>query len=210
MLLTIVTHHVVVVLKMPNDSGGRLKTCNFIHNSMAGNTWFPTPTPTMTDVAAAITKYEKAATDVKTGAPDAEDKFDGAWDELNTLIKRLQFYVQGICLVNTEQEAEIAHSAGMEIRKVTSRGKLAFMVKPSGAGLELSGKVRAPRCCHEWQCTQDPSLEAGWYVKLIDTTLQARTFVTGFEPGLLWYFRHRCITKDGPTDWDPVISLHVP
>jgi hypothetical protein len=210
MMLTIITHHVTVALKMPRDFGGRLKTANFIHDSIAGNTWFPTPNPTLADMAAAITKYEKAATAVKTGAPSAEDKFDVAWHELFTLIKRLQYYVQGICLVNIEQEAEIAHSAGMEIKKFTARSRFVFTVKPSGAGLELSGKIRAKHCAHEWQCSQDPSREAGWYVKLIDTTMQATTFVTGFDPGSVWYFRHRCITRNGPGDWDPVISLRIP
>jgi hypothetical protein len=79
----------------------------------------------------------------------------------------------------------------------------------AGGGAELSGKVKGKRCAHEWQCTLDPTDSTGWYKKIIDTTLQAKTTVTGFTFGNTVYFRHRCILMDGPTEWDDVISIHI-
>jgi hypothetical protein len=209
-LITIMFYHPKVVMKIPAKIGDKIVAAQTIFTALYGNPWFPSPPVTPTDMQAAITKYEKATVASELGGPDVKAKLMEAWEELNVLLQLLRNHVEDICLVNPSKALEIAQSAGMDLRKATPKGKHSFTVKLNGYDVLLTGRVQAKRCFHEWQCTQDPMAPMSWIIKHIDSTLQAKTTVKGFESGSLWYFRHRCVIKDGPLDWDPVISVRIP
>jgi hypothetical protein len=210
-VVTTMIRHIVVVLNTPDKAGERVIDSNHIYTSMLNNPWFPNPLVSMADFRAIIDKYVTAIDNVRKRIEGAEGALEEAWNELNAARLILKNYVQIICIQKPLQAIEIAESAGMSVKKQKGKSKQSFSVKGlAGAGADLSGKVRHPRCGHEWQCTTDITDPLGWYVKPIESTLNAKTQVWGFKPGDLVYFRHRCILPEGCSEWDEVISIIIP
>jgi hypothetical protein len=210
-ILTTIIHHIKVVLNIPTRIGDRLIYAIAIHDSMDGNAWFPAPPVSMADFMVKIQKYEAAAADVKKRKPDAEARLKTAWNEVHVALQLLRNYVEGICLLDPENAEEIALSAGMSIKAPSGREALDFNVKnsASGHGADLSGKVKEKGCFHIWQCSENPEDPMSWYQRLIPGTFTATTSVYDFNPGTRLYFRHKCVTRKGETDWDQVISIII-
>jgi hypothetical protein len=210
-LLTTIIHHVVVVLKTPRRIGDRVLNSYNIHDMMSASTWFPVPFLSFADFKLLIQKYEAAAISAKSRIPGAADILALAWEELDAGRKLMRSYVEAICCKNPANAMEIAHSAGMSVRGQTKKEKQDFSVKATstGNGAELCAKVKYRGCSHIWQCSVNPEDPMSWSQKLIPCTTQCRTKVYGFPSKTTIYFRHKAVTKDGETDWDPVISLFI-
>ncbi len=164
----------------------------------------------MADFALLIKAYDNAITFVETKGPDAEDKLNTAWLNLYNACQLLRDYVQIVCRKNRANALEIAHSADMEIKSHGSIKVQDFSVEAiAGGKVKLRAKVIDTPSAHEWQCSLDPTDNAKWYIKIIDTTLKGKTTASGFEAKTLVYFRHRTILKDGATAWSEIISVVI-
>jgi hypothetical protein len=209
-MMVLMVRHIIVVLKTPSRIGDRIIDSRNIYDMMSVSPWFPAPDPPLAEFLTLITDYENAAAAVKTGKADSEADLHLAWETLNAARKLLLNYVQNVCVKNHDNAEKIALSAGMFIKKPATRDVQEFSVKAAASGgADLSAKVKEKRCAHEWQCTIDPLNPKSWYEILIPTTLQGKTYVSGFKPGTVVYFRHRTILKDGASDWDHIISLMI-
>jgi hypothetical protein len=199
-----------VVLKTPRRIGDRITDSSSIYLAMGSNPWFPAPKPELNVFKDLIDKYSEAVSAVKKGGLDSKDIMKAAWAELDIARNHLRLYVQDICLDNPIQASEIAHSAGMSIKKESGRHIPAFSVKalPEG-GVKLKAKVIAKPCAHVWECSTDPDNIDSWNKIRLEVTLQCTTKVYGFKPGTRMYFRHKTISKNGPSEYDYIVNVII-
>jgi hypothetical protein len=206
----VLKHKVIVVLKLPQSINSLCMRAQAIIEAMTGNSWFTTPSPTLTVLQGLLD--DLIAAQVKTlsrtvGTVQARNL------KAKLLIKSLNAlrnYVQGICDNNEEAAETIALSSGMFVKKITGSRKYTFSASSTRSQeAELTGSVRSPRCSHEWGMSLDNKDEASWYVRVIPGTLKAKITITGLKSGTMVYFRHRVITKEGAQQWDTVIGIII-
>jgi len=178
---------------------------------MTGNGFFPTPSPALASVTAAISALQTAFDLATGGGPPQTAVMHQKQDLLMGLLTDLGHYVEGIANnpANASSGADaIILSAGMNTRIVTPRQKRVFGAKAGSmpGTAELTAE-RIARGMHEWQYTADISNPAAWISE--EPTLKASVIISGLESGKLYFFRHRSIRKDGPTDYDGPADCRV-
>jgi len=178
---------------------------------MTGNVFFPSPTPSLNSLYNAAIALQNAF-DLAQGAGPAQTAvMHQKREALETALTTEGHYVEDVANdpVNSVTGPEaIILSAGMEVKDVTPRQKRVFTVTVG----KLSGTVelvaeRAVRGSHEWQYTLDLSDPNSWIDA--ESTTQASVTVSGLESGKRYWFRHRAILSDGPTDYDGPIDIIV-
>src|SRR4029077_17807439 len=90
-------------------------------------------------------------------------------------------YVQGLVDADPANAETIATTAGLTLRKTSSRTKSEVSAKAgktSGA-VDVSAKLGTVKAAHEWAYSAD----GGKTWTAVPTTLQARTTITGLTPG---------------------------
>jgi hypothetical protein len=115
--------------------------------------------------------------------------------------------IQQLVDANPEQAEAIIGSVNMAVRKTPVRTKAAFAVKPGAisGSAQLAVKSAANRASYDWEWSGD----GGHTWTPVAPTLQAKTVITGLPVGTTCQFRHRAVTKTGPSDWSQVITLVI-
>jgi hypothetical protein len=197
----------IAFLKLPRAHAPQLLIIGqSILKSMTGNAHFPSPTPSLKAIAAAIKDLSDAQVAVVARAlgavPDRQEKRR----VLVALLQQLKAYVQAVADANLESSAAIIVSAGMSVRK---RPAFASRVFSARRGVvEGSVKLLAPRAAvrasYEWSYSTD----GGKTWVNLPVTLQAKTVVTGLVPGSTVHFRYRATTKSGGGNWsEPFVFI---
>jgi hypothetical protein len=172
--------------------------------AMTGNTHFPDPIPAL-DLLVKHLEDLDAALALPNGKGVAAVRKAAKLLVLADL-QMLRAVVQAAADANPSLAGVIIESAGMSIRKVTSRQKNVFGATWgdfSGVVL-LVAAVAARNASYRWQMSTD---QINW-VELPQTT-QASTTVSGLTPATTCYFRYRAVTRKGTTDWSQIISILV-
>jgi hypothetical protein len=126
---------------------------------------------------------------------------------LVTLLVQLKAYVQKTADADPLHAAMLVASAAMVVKKVPQAARRVFGAKPgavSGAVVLTTASAGA-RASYEWEW----SIDGGKTWQPAPGTLRTRTTLTGLQPGTLYAFRARSITKTGASDWTAPISLVV-
>ncbi len=202
-----IAHRTVAELKLPKPIPDLITYARAIIAAMNGNPNFPTPTPPLIDVG-------KSVDDLEVAENGAQQRTRGAAlarnEKRTAAVAKLQLlkgYVQSVADANHAMAADIIASASMTVRKVPVRPKRAFEVRPG----PLSGSVKiltpsaGHRVCYDWEYSADGG--ATW--QQVPTSLQARTTVSGLQPGATYEFRYRVVTKSGAGDWSSPVSFKV-
>ena len=198
----------VVVLKLPNKIGGVITYAQGVVKGMTGNPSFPTPTPSLAVVDAAIADLQAAETAAQSrlGKGAIATRNDKRV-VLVGLLRQLKAYAQAQADLNPENGAAIIQSGGFGVRKPIVRRPNAFSAKPGP--VSGSAKVYAvsagPRASYEWEYSTDGGKT--WIAA--PPTLQAKTTVTGLQAATAVQFKYRAVTKAGPGDWSQPVSLTV-
>jgi hypothetical protein len=178
---------------------------------MTGNTFFSTPNPALVKVTNAVTALQSSFNNAQGAGPGQTATMNQNKELLKTLLSALGHYVEDVANdpVNSITGAEaIILSAGMEVKNFSPPQKHIFSVS-SGTlpgTVDLVGEsIR--RGTHEWQYTPDPNNANSWINA--EPTVQSTTTISGLEIAKRYYFRHRLITIDGPTDWAEPMSIIV-
>jgi len=177
--------------------------------SMTGNALFADD-----DIVAQVNITTVSATNLRNaiGAPLSDNKTDMikiARDALNKNIKILAGKVQALAnnpALPDDQRVNIVHSAGMEIKERTPRGRQVFAVihGPVAGSVVLSAE--AGPAAHEWQYTKDPNgLGARTPLR---TTKASTTEATGLESYVKHAFFHKPVT-DEETEWEGPLFIMV-
>jgi hypothetical protein len=202
-------HRSTVTLSLPKSVPALIVYALGIVKRMTGNASFPDPTPTLAVVTAAIDDLRTAETAALSrikGAAAARNEKRAA---LVVLLQQLRAYIQATADAEAATKAApVIESAGVAVRKTPTRRARAFVAKPghvSGAATVVAATA-ARRASYEWQYSSD----GGKTWLTAPATLQAKTTVSGLQPGSTVHFKYRPVTKTGEGDWSQAVSLMVP
>jgi hypothetical protein len=166
---------------------------------------FGTPNPALTTVNAAISTLTGAQSAFKahTGTRGARDD---AWKGLVALMQQLRGYVQSVVSANPAQASVIAQDAAMTLRKTPKHHKSDLSVKAIASGsVKVVAKALKGAKANDFAYSTDGGKT--WIG--VPTSTRAHTTITGLQPGLAVMYRHRPITKAGPSDWSQPVTAVV-
>lgn len=181
-----------------------------IIKSMTGNANYPTPTPTLTVVQAALGAYETALAAASTGNPEKTAIKDQKRKDLEVLLKQLGTYVQ----LNCKNDLGILLSSGFDAAKPAT--PVGILPKPENFKVESGpnpGTVKisldkikgAKSYCFEY--TAAPITDGSiWLVKV--ATLRTH-IIDSLSSGKQYAFRVSGIGADPTVVYSDVINRFV-
>jgi hypothetical protein len=186
-----------------------LKATNIV-TKMTGNVHFPTPTPTLAAVSAAITLASDALATAQTKAKGTASPMHAAVKALEILLKQLLAYVETTANADEANGVAIIESAGMSVRKTATRKPKVFTAVniPLSPGSVLLNTKSVPRSVYHYQMTTDPNTGSSWVTISINQVV--KYIKTGLTSGTKYYFRVAVITKSIEGPWSPVLSVSIP
>jgi hypothetical protein len=204
---TPIPHRSIAVLKLPRPIAIVISIVRAIVIAMTGNPAFPAPVPTLAALSAALADLETAHAAALTRVKGAAATLRQKRAALLVLLEQLRGYVQSVADAAPDRSAPLIQSAGMNVRKVTLGAKRVFAVKQAVASgaLTILAASAGPRSSYEWEMSSD----GGKTWQLLPPTVQAKTGVTGLQPGATYAFRYRSVTKAGAADWSQPIAIVV-
>jgi hypothetical protein len=200
-------HRSLVSLHLPGAVGLLISMVQAIVLAMTGNAHFPSPTPTLATVAAALAELVKAEAAAKTRTKGATETRNAKRAALLLLVDALASFVQTIADADPENAAAIIQSAGMGVRKIPLRAKRAFNVlqgRVTGS-VEVTAPVVAAHASYDWQWSTD----GGKTWQSAPSTTRSKTSLLGLAAGSTLSFRFRGNTKAGEGEWSQIIAFLV-
>ena len=204
-------HKQRVALHSPKTALGWLILAKAVYGGLSSNPGlFPKPNPPLAQLKTDIDSFDAAESAVQqthaTGTAAARDaKLVIVRDDLHNVVE----YVQSLVNADPANAANLAQAAGLALRKSKTVSKSELSAKPNktmSGSVDLVAKLGSKvKTSHEWQYSTD----GGKTWTSAQTTLQAKTTVTGLTPATTVLFRHRPITKSGPGAWSQAVTLIV-
>jgi uncharacterized protein (DUF2126 family) len=160
---------------------------------MTGNSNFPTPNPALATITSDVTAADAAETVALTKVKGAVAVRNAKMVVLLNDLKTLKAYVQAVANADADNAAAIILSAGMSVRKSTTRNKQDIAAQPGvvSGSVHVVAKAAAPRASYNWQYSTD---QKTW---------------TNLPVGATVYFRSSAVTKAGAADWTDPTSIVV-
>jgi len=210
MIPTVVTHHILVVAKCPRSVDKLITQVYATLEAMTDNAWFPSPSPDLASVKSKNDDLRDAQNHARTRAAGAVTARNAKKVITVNAYYALRDYVQSVCDANPADSEAICLSALFHVKKVGGRARKGFSVQYLVSGtVELSSSVNGRYRFHEWGMSLTPNDPSSWYTTPLAPTIKGKTVISNLKRGTEVFFRHRIITKDGPLDWDTVISVFV-
>jgi hypothetical protein len=201
-------HLATIALSIPAKIADVLLYANNIVQKLTNNPAFPTPTPTVAALTAAVNDLHAAETVALSRAKGSATVRNDKRTVLASLLRQLGGYVQSVADATPENGAAIIESAGVAVRKVATREKRVFAAKPgplSGSAI-VTAVSAGPRSAYQWQYSTD----GGKTWVPAPATTQGTTTIAGLPAGTTVQFRYLAVTpKGGQGDWSPALSLLV-
>ncbi len=197
----------IVALAFPKRVVALIGLAKSIVQGLSGNQSFPNPDPSVAVLDTAIADLEAAETAAQTRVKGAVATRDEKRAALIALLRKEKAYVQNVVDAHPEQAAALTQSVAMGLKKPTVHGKHVFAVKEG----RLSGAVTittvkaGTHASYEWEYSSD----GGKTWLPMPPTTQARTELSGLQPGTSYWFRYRSVTKLGPSDWSAPLAFLV-
>jgi hypothetical protein len=184
----------------------RPRTQNIVKR-MTANPAFPNPTPSLAAITQAVDDLQAAEAAALSRLKGAVATRNDKRTALVLLLKQLRGHIQTVADASTDNGVAIIESAGVAVRKVTTRRARTFTAKPGA--VSGSVKVIAPTASHRASYEWQHSVDGGKTWVTAPATLQAKTIITGFAPGSTVLFKSRAVTKTGEGDWSQPVSLVI-
>ena len=175
--------------------------------AMTNNPNFPTPSPSLQAVEAAIDAVDKAETAAKTRGVGLAAARDAAKRKLAQLLDHLRDYVQGICDASPTDGVAIAQSAGMKAKKRPGPRLAPHLSVDDGevsGSVALTAKALGGPATYYWSY----SLDGKTWIAVPDTMI-AKATIAGLTAGQIYSFRFRALTRKGPVDFSQVVTHMV-
>jgi hypothetical protein len=192
--------NVLVALLLPKKVLDLLNFAKTVLKSMTGNAFFPTPTPTLAQLSAAITALDAAQVLAASRAKGAVQARNGVRKNLIVLLKQMRDYVQSIVETQIADALAIATSAGMTLAKRTLRTKPELAVKQGelAGTVLLVAKAVAGATTYYWSFSLD---QKSW--SSAPETTKAKTTISGLTVGQTYYFRFCTLARKVEAKSDP-------
>jgi len=191
-----------------------LQQAGYITTSMTGNLNFKTPSPTLTDITARITKLTSANNTYELTLLSAKENMtlrDDAAQDLIDGLTALAGYVQ----TTSDGDPAIIQSAGMSIRAARTPATLpeavtGLAVAPSEAAgeLHLAWDAMPNAASFEVQTSPDPVTATSWANH--PSVTRSKTSVSTFTSGAKVYTRVRAVNPAGTGAWSTEVAKIVP
>jgi hypothetical protein len=198
-----------VVLHAPHTALAWLVLAKAVYDGLSNNKGlFVTPNPPLPQLSTDIDAFDTAETATHTRTTGAVATRDAKLVIVKADLALVCTYVQGLVVADPANAATIAQTAGLSLRKVGVHSKAELSAKPdktTSGSVDLAAKLGGVKASHEWQYSTD----GGKTWTSAQTTLQAKTTITGLTPATTVSFRHRAITKTGPDAWSQPVSMIV-
>ena len=198
----------IAILAFPSKAPEAIVFTNNVIQKVTGNPNFTQPVPTLAVILAALNDLHAAQTAAVSRGKGAASIRNAKLKLLKGLLVQLRAYVQGVADASPENGAAIIESAGFAVRKVSPRGKRAFVAKPGpiAGSVHVTAVTAGPRSSYEWQY----SLDGGKTWVAMPATIQGKTTITGLPSGTTVLFRYLVVTaKGGQGDWSAPTSVVV-
>jgi hypothetical protein len=197
----------LVVLHLPKPIGLLVSVVQAILLAMTGNARFPSPSPTLAIVAAALADLVKAESTAQTRTKGATETRNAKRAALLLLVDALRAYVQSVSDADAANAAAIIHSAGMGVRKTAVHHKRGFDVSQGRVTgtVDVTAPVVARTASYDWQWSTD----GGKTWQAAPSTTRSKTSFSGFSAGSSVSFRFRGNTKAGDGEWSQPIAFVV-
>ena len=198
----------VAVLKLPARPKALITYAQSVHKRMTDNPFFPSPTPTLTELAADIAALVGAETDAHNRTRGTRSARDAKARALRKTLGLLRDHVQSVVEANagTVDGVVIIESASMSVRRSGSPRRRSLDVKSNGRPGEVVATTRrvAATATYIWQYSLD---QQTWTP--VSETMKTRITITGLQSARTYYFRFRAITRAGDTGYSQVVSCVV-
>jgi hypothetical protein len=204
---TTTQNRVFVALKLPTPVPQLIKVAQAILAALTNNPHIPSPNPPLATLNSALTALVTTEAATKTRAAGTVPARDVARTNLLSLLQATKASVQQLADLDLEQAEAIITSAGMGVRKTTSRSKPPFAATPGAVSgtVRLAARAVAVRASYEWEW----SVDGGKTWTAAQPTLQAKTEIPGLPVMTAVQFRFRAVTKAGAGDWCQPTTLVV-
>jgi hypothetical protein len=200
--------YIHVVLRMPKQEQKLLIYAKTVLDLFEENPHFPSPDPPLPVFRAHVEKLDGLETEAARRIPGAPTARDAAREVVRQDVRHLGDHVETVvetaaCGADLLAIRAMVESVGMDLRKIPTRPRLVFAATPGAApgSVDLTAPASDKGDTHEWQHRSDAQ---DWI--WATGTRQARTTIKGLATGVQHAFRHRLLTKDGPTEWcEPIV-----
>ena len=201
-------HRATISLGLPAKIADLILYVTAVVQKMTGNPSFPTPTPALAVLMAAVAALHDAETVALSRVKGAATVRNDKRSALVALLQQLRGYVQTIADATPENGAAIIESAGLAVRKTATHAKRPFAAKQgalSGSAVVTAVSAGA-RASYEWQY----SVDGGKTWVAAPSTTQGKTTVHGLPTATAVQFRYLAVTpKGGQGDWSAPLTLVV-
>ena len=204
---TKIVHRPLVSLALPRRVSDLISYAARIVTEMTNNPSFPSPTPTLAAIIAALAVLQTAQSTALARTAGAATTRNEKRAALVVLLRQLGAYIQVAADATPENGASTIQSAGVAVRKTPTQVARAFVaVQGAVSGsVKVTAVVAARRAAYDWEY----SVDGGKTWVPTPTTLQSKTTITGLPAGTTVQFRYRAATKTGEGDWSQPTSLMV-
>jgi hypothetical protein len=181
-----------------------LAACRLVVTMMTDNESFPAPTPPLSEVSADLDDLEAREELAMKGGKGMTKERDVVLRKAHGKMTVLRAYVQNAANAEPEKAEAIIHSAGMKVGKPRTRTKLPMQAKYGNAVGRVVLDTRAvPKPVqYRWQMSTD---QTTWTD--LPETFKTRTTVEDLVPATVYSFRLRTVTRNGPSDWSPPVTI---
>jgi len=196
----------LAVLDLPKRINVLITYASGVVVGMTGNPSFPTPSPALATVTAAIADLQTAETAALARTKGAAASRNAKRAVLVTLLQSLRMYVQSIADQNAENAPAIIQSAGIAVKKTAARRPRVFaaLAGANSGTVKIVAPSAGPRASYDWQSSPDGKTWTD-----LGTTLQAKTTLAGQTAGTVLQFRYRPVVKAGAGDWSTPVTITV-
>ena len=165
--------------------------CRVVVKGMTGNTYFPSPSPTLAVFTKDIDALQKANVNIKFSHSVVPIR-DAALKKVMADVKRLVKYVQRIANANLDNAEVIINSSGFHVKRISSATHLKeYKVESLETGkvilTALPNNIRSP---YIWEVSINGTDWSFLTVSRISTAEYEP-----LTPGQLYYFRYFIISK---------------
>jgi hypothetical protein len=200
-------HRSLATLQLPNTVPALITYAGSVVKSMTNNPTFPSPTPPLATVLAAIAALQTAEQAALARTKGAVPTRNEQKTVLVGQLEQLKGYVQSVVNGNLDNGVSIIDSAGMAVRKTPAGHPRVLAAKPGPVtgSVKLTAPSAARRASYNWEYSTD----GGKTWVAMPSTLQSKTSVSGLTSGATVLFRSCAVTKAGQGDWSAPVSLIV-
>jgi hypothetical protein len=171
---------------------------------MTDNPSFPAPAPPLSEVSASLDALGASEELALKGGKGMVKERDVALRQAHSKMTVLKAYVQSCANAEPDKAEAIILSAGMKVGKPRVRTKLPIEVKHGGAPgkVVLDAKALPAPVQYRWQM----STEQKTWTDLPES-FKTKTTVEGLVPATVYSFRLRTVTRNGPSEWSPPVTI---